>query len=72
MQAFAHKRIEPLKSDKVFLAPSGVQKERILAEHIFVLPYPQPSPHTDRIFLRRPATNLKYLSPTQIINALVR
>jgi len=47
--------------DKVFIAPSGVQKERIEPIHIFVLPYPQaaPSPHTDRVFLRRPATNLK-------------
>ncbi|KJA23231.1 hypothetical protein HYPSUDRAFT_40042 [Hypholoma sublateritium FD-334 SS-4] len=47
--------------DKVFIAPSGVQKERIEPIHIFVLPYPQvaPSPHTDRVFLRRPAMNLK-------------
>ncbi|KAF8591760.1 Methylthioribulose-1-phosphate dehydratase [Ramaria rubella] len=45
----------------VYIAPSGVQKERILPEHIFVLPFPQPepSPHTDRIFLRRPSQNLK-------------
>ncbi|KAJ7015958.1 class II aldolase/adducin N-terminal [Mycena alexandri] len=36
--------------DKVFIAPSGVQKERMLPKHIFVLPFPQPepSPHTDR------------------------
>ncbi|PPR07921.1 hypothetical protein CVT24_000901 [Panaeolus cyanescens] len=47
--------------DKVYIAPSGVQKERIEPTHIFVLPYPQvePSPHTDRVFLRRPALNLK-------------
>ncbi|KAF8842590.1 Methylthioribulose-1-phosphate dehydratase [Paxillus ammoniavirescens] len=48
--------------DKVYIAPSGVQKERIEPGHIFVLPYPQPStpsPHTDRIFLRRPKLNLK-------------
>ncbi|KAG1815799.1 class II aldolase/adducin N-terminal [Suillus discolor] len=47
--------------DKVYIAPSGVQKERIEPSHIFVLPYPQaePSPHTDRIFLRRPKLNLK-------------
>ncbi|KAF9233798.1 class II aldolase/adducin N-terminal [Melanogaster broomeanus] len=47
--------------DKVYIAPSGVQKERIEPSHIFVLPYPQanPSPHTDRIFLRRPQLNLK-------------
>ncbi|KAF7364819.1 Methylthioribulose-1-phosphate dehydratase [Mycena venus] len=47
--------------DKVYIAPSGVQKERILPVHIFVLPYPQaaPSPHTDRVFLRRPTLNLK-------------
>lgn len=53
-----HRRYQ---SDKVFIAPSGVQKERILPSHIFVLPFPQPdpSPHTDRIFLRRPAMNLK-------------
>jgi methylthioribulose-1-phosphate dehydratase len=49
------------KGDKVYIAPSGVQKERIEPTHIFVLPYPQkePSPHTDRVFLRRPALNLK-------------
>jgi methylthioribulose-1-phosphate dehydratase len=48
-------------SDIVYIAPSGVQKERILPKHIFVLPFPQPepSPHTDRIFLRRPSQNLK-------------
>lgn len=48
-------------SDKVYIAPSGVQKERIEPSHIFVLPYPQtePFPHTDRIFLRRPKLNLK-------------
>ncbi|PPQ72959.1 hypothetical protein CVT26_014533 [Gymnopilus dilepis] len=47
--------------DKVYIAPSGVQKERIEPTHIFVLPYPQPppSPHTDRVFLRRPTSNLK-------------
>jgi methylthioribulose-1-phosphate dehydratase len=47
--------------DKVYIAPSGVQKERIKPTHIFVLPYPQaePSPHTDRVFLRRPAMSLK-------------
>ncbi|KAF9448719.1 Methylthioribulose-1-phosphate dehydratase [Macrolepiota fuliginosa MF-IS2] len=49
------------EGDKVFIAPSGVQKERIEPGHIFVLPYPQPtpSPHTDRLFLRRPQLNLK-------------
>ena len=47
--------------DKVYIAPSGVQKERIEPAHMFVLPYPQatPSPHTDRVFLRRPKQNLK-------------
>ncbi|KAI0064085.1 Methylthioribulose-1-phosphate dehydratase [Artomyces pyxidatus] len=47
--------------DKVYIAPSGVQKERILPAHIFVLPFPQaaPSPHGDRVFLRRPSLNLK-------------
>lgn len=50
-----------LPRDTVYIAPSGVQKERIEPIHIFVLPYPQaePSPHTDRVFLRRPALNLK-------------
>ncbi|KAI0301202.1 class II aldolase/adducin N-terminal [Multifurca ochricompacta] len=43
--------------DKVYIAPSGVQKERILPSHIFVLPFP--SPDGDRIFLRRPSLNLK-------------
>jgi ribulose-5-phosphate 4-epimerase/fuculose-1-phosphate aldolase len=44
-----------------YIAPSGVQKERILPEHIFVLPFPQPnpSPHTDRVFLRKPHSGLK-------------
>ena len=51
----------PMNRDIVFIAPSGVQKERIKPTHIFVLPYPQPSasPHVDRIFLRRPKLNLK-------------
>jgi methylthioribulose-1-phosphate dehydratase len=40
------------------VAPSGVQKERILPEHIFVLPFPHPAGNT-RVFLRRPALNLK-------------
>ncbi len=56
------KLIYKLNSDTVFIAPSGVQKERIESKHIFVLPYPQPSspsPHADRIFLRRPGLNLK-------------
>ena len=46
-------------SDKVYIAPSGVQKERIEPNHIFVLPYPQPSPNADRVFLRRPTLDLK-------------
>jgi methylthioribulose-1-phosphate dehydratase len=33
--------------DKAFIAPSGVQKERILPEHIFVLPYPQHQPQPE-------------------------
>lgn len=51
----------PLFRDKVYIAPSGVQKERIEPEHIFVLQYPQPvtSPHTNRVFLRRPPLKLK-------------
>ena len=54
----AHLRF--IRRDKVYIAPSGVQKERIEPEHIFVLPYPQPttSPHADRVFLRRPQLNL--------------
>ncbi|TFY71078.1 hypothetical protein EVG20_g1939 [Dentipellis fragilis] len=46
--------------DKVYIAPSGVQKERILPSHIFVLPYPQTLTATgDKIFLRKPTVNLK-------------
>ncbi|KAF8632714.1 hypothetical protein AX17_004770 [Amanita inopinata Kibby_2008] len=54
--------------DKVYIAPSGVQKERIHPSHIFVLSYPQPSPPvplsennvgSDRAFLRRPGLELK-------------
>ncbi|CUA68770.1 methylthioribulose-1-phosphate dehydratase [Rhizoctonia solani] len=44
------------QGDKVYIAPSGVQKERIKPEHIFVLPYPRPSPET---FLRKPTQPLK-------------
>ncbi|KAL5482732.1 MDE1 [Sanghuangporus weigelae] len=47
------------QGDIVYIAPSGVQKERIEPLHIFVLPYPQLSPHTDRVFLRRPHVQLK-------------
>ncbi|KAI0288065.1 Methylthioribulose-1-phosphate dehydratase [Russula brevipes] len=43
--------------DKAYIAPSGVQKERILPSHIFVLPFP--APDGDRVFLRRPSLNLK-------------
>ena len=46
-------------SDKVYIAPSGVQKERIESSHIFVLPYPQSSPESQRTFLRKPAIPLK-------------
>ena len=47
-------------SDKVYIAPSGVQKERIQPTHIFVLPYPQSlTPDNDRRFLRRPTATLK-------------
>jgi len=57
----------PIRRDKVFIAPSGVQKERILPEHIFVLPYPQPEPEPPtataaactRTFLRKPTQPLK-------------
>src|SRR5260370_42524093 len=43
--------------EKVYIAPSGVQKERILPSHIFVLPFP--APDGDRVFLRRPRKELK-------------
>jgi len=49
----------PHLSDRVYIAPSGVQKERIEPRDIFVLPYPQPSPNADRVFLRRPALDMK-------------
>ncbi|KAH7100839.1 Methylthioribulose-1-phosphate dehydratase [Auriculariales sp. MPI-PUGE-AT-0066] len=47
--------------DNIYIAPSGVQKERIQPEDIFVLPFnqPVPTPHADRIFLRRPTKPLK-------------
>ncbi|KAG9079924.1 Methylthioribulose-1-phosphate dehydratase [Ceratobasidium sp. UAMH 11750] len=44
------------QGDKVYIAPSGVQKERIKPEHIFVLPFPRPSPDS---FLRKPTQPLK-------------
>jgi len=43
--------------EHVYLAPSGVQKERIKPEHIFVLPFAQssvPKPGSQRDFLRIP------------------
>lgn len=46
-----------LYSNIVYLAPSGVQKERMSAPQIFVLPYPQPTIPTSgsqRTFLRVP------------------
>ncbi|KAG8782425.1 Methylthioribulose-1-phosphate dehydratase [Serendipita sp. 407] len=51
-------------NDKVYIAPSGVQKERIKPEDIFVLPYPQAEPPLAstahcRTFLRRPTAPLK-------------
>lgn len=42
----------------MYLAPSGVQKERILPEHMFVLPFAQsstPKPGSKRDFVRIPA-----------------
>ncbi|KAF8301467.1 Methylthioribulose-1-phosphate dehydratase [Clavulina sp. PMI_390] len=45
--------------DKAYIAPSGVQKERIEPTDIFVLPYPDPDPTGDRVFLRRPRKALK-------------
>ncbi|KAF6748491.1 Methylthioribulose-1-phosphate dehydratase [Ephemerocybe angulata] len=48
------------KGDIAYIAPSGVQKERIKPTDIFVLAYPQPSPHqVDRLFLRKPCNGLK-------------
>ncbi|GHJ86161.1 hypothetical protein NliqN6_2563 [Naganishia liquefaciens] len=44
--------------DHVYLAPSGVQKERIHPSHIFVLPFQQtavPKPGSKRDFLRIPS-----------------
>lgn len=44
-------------SPLVYLAPSGVQKERILPEHMFVLPFAQssvPKPGSKRDFVRIP------------------
>ncbi|KIR58108.1 methylthioribulose-1-phosphate dehydratase [Cryptococcus bacillisporus CA1873] len=46
------------KDDVVYLAPSGVQKERIKPEHIFVLPFAQssvPKPGSKRDFVRIPS-----------------
>ncbi|WVF67114.1 methylthioribulose-1-phosphate dehydratase [Kwoniella sp. CBS 6097] len=46
------------KGEHVYLAPSGVQKERIKPEHIFVLPFAQssvPKPGSQRDFLRIPS-----------------
>jgi methylthioribulose-1-phosphate dehydratase len=45
------------RGDHVYLAPSGVQKERIEPEHIFVLPFAQssvPKPGSQRDFVRIP------------------
>lgn len=45
------------RGDHVYLAPSGVQKERIEPEHIFVLPFAQssvPKPGSQRDFSRVP------------------
>ena len=48
------------KSDKVYIAPSGVQKERIEPTHIFVLPFPSPGDGGgNRVFLRRPSLDLR-------------
>ncbi|PVF97686.1 Methylthioribulose-1-phosphate dehydratase [Serendipita vermifera] len=50
--------------EKVYIAPSGVQKEKIHPSHIFVLPYPQEEPPLaskahERTFLRKPVIPLK-------------
>ncbi|KII92809.1 hypothetical protein PLICRDRAFT_486044 [Plicaturopsis crispa FD-325 SS-3] len=42
------------EGDKVYLAPSGVQKERIANLDLFVVPYPRPPPSSPDTFLRRP------------------
>ena len=47
------------KSDKVYIAPSGVQKERIEPAHIFVLPFPSPDGGGNSVFLRRPSLDLR-------------
>nr|XP_018264572.1 methylthioribulose-1-phosphate dehydratase [Kwoniella dejecticola CBS 10117]OBR86730.1 methylthioribulose-1-phosphate dehydratase [Kwoniella dejecticola CBS 10117] len=54
------------QGEHVYLAPSGVQKERIKPEHIFVLPFAQssvPKPGSKRDFLRIPSK--KGLSESQ-------
>lgn len=57
------------QGDKVYLAPSGVQKERIEPEHIFVLPFAQssvPTPGSQRDFIRIPSKKVSsyiHLSP---------
>lgn len=48
-----------VSSNVVYIAPSGVQKERIQPTHIFVLPFPQLPPPNPRTFLRRPVIPLK-------------
>lgn len=50
--------------EHVYLAPSGVQKERIKPEHIFVLPFAQssvPKPGSQRDFLRIPQQAVRTL-----------
>lgn len=56
--SWQHTISNPLHSPLVYLAPSGVQKERILPEHMFVLPFAQssvPKPGSKRDFVRIPS-----------------
>lgn len=49
--------------EHIYLAPSGVQKERIKPEHIFVLPFAQssmPKPGSQRDFLRIPTRAVNF------------
>lgn len=56
----------------VYLAPSGVQKERILPEHMFVLPFAQssvPKPGSQRDFVRVPNKKVRQ-DALELIGAL--
>jgi len=47
------------EGDVVYIAPSGVQKERIEPVHMFVLPYPRSLDDPTAAFLRKPREQLK-------------